>query len=375
MAYEVATDQKLFLRIPFVRLAKAIAIGIAIIGVLTLLFRYVQASNSAASVAYRPSVGLDQRLDRLSTSLVRTVSLVSAFNSAADSKKIQAPRFERSIRTDSGFARLGEQLGSIDGQRTSMKQLVVDRFESSVAKIEQRLRAHAASLRAAATPSASTAPAGSPVATATATPAPSLQEEQETLFSKRVANYEISNRLSALEKAKLFLSELEAKAENLESRKSLFDSVTELEGLKKLLPTRAQPAPLASPSSPSATSSSPEPVRATEARTPAKAEEVADQLVAFRRSVRESMLTSWALDEAFDEASEFAGAEANKCTAASLIVKGIWLSAMGQMALAAVAAALVAFLILVMADLTQTFLDTATNTAVLAQASKVGTNS
>jgi hypothetical protein len=89
---------------------------------------------------------------------------------------------------------------------------------------------------------------------------------------------------------------------------------------------------------------------------------------AKRRLVRESVLNSWAIDDAFDECSELVGSESNSCQAASLILNGIWLAAFAQMAVCLVASVFLAFLILVMADLTQTLLDTATNTGVMAGA-------
>ena len=97
------------------------------------------------------------------------------------------------------------------------------------------------------------------------------------------------------------------------------------------------------------------------------AEKVADQLEQLRSAVRQAVLSSWALDGAFDRVSELSLSEQNKCRSATLTTKGIWLSAFGQIGTGAVATAFVAFLILVMADLTQTLLDTATNTGTMAR--------
>jgi len=97
------------------------------------------------------------------------------------------------------------------------------------------------------------------------------------------------------------------------------------------------------------------------------AEKVADQLEQLRNSVRQAVLSSWALDGAFDRVSELSLSEQNKCRLATLRTKGIWLNAFGRIAIGAVATAFVAFLILVMADLIQTLLDTATNTGMMAQ--------
>lgn len=362
--------RKYFFGYLFVRLAKAIAVAIVLIGAGFILFKYAQAANAADAVAYRASVALDQRLDRLSASFNRTARLVMAFNSGAEAAKFTNPRFPRLARSDGDFENLRMQLAKIDQNRERMKQLVIDRFESAAGNIEKRLRDHAASLRAGARPSPTvvpaTIPSASPIAPAAALP----KEEQETLFSRGVSKHEIDDRFSKLEAAKTFLAALEARAENLESRKSLFDSITEIEALKKLLPVRIDSTIEANPSPTPVAQSPADAASVTEARTLARAEQVANQLAAYRGSVRDSMLSAWAVDDAYDEASEFAGAESNKCRSASLLVSGIWLSAFGQMAIFLIASLFLAFIILVMADLTQTLLDTATNTGVTADASR-----
>ncbi|HEY2801967.1 MAG TPA: hypothetical protein VGI85_15360, partial [Chthoniobacterales bacterium] len=95
---------------------------------------------------------------------------------------------------------------------------------------------------------------------------------------------------------------------------------------------------------------------------------VANQLRAKRFQVRAAISSSWEFDEAFTQVSETASLESGKCRIASLAVKGIWLSFFGQIGLAVLATVLVAFLVLVFADLTQTLLDTATNTGLTAEA-------
>ena len=95
---------------------------------------------------------------------------------------------------------------------------------------------------------------------------------------------------------------------------------------------------------------------------------------ASRFQVRTAIASSWEFDEAFAQASGTAYHEGGKCRISSLAVKGVWLSFFGQVGLAILATVLVAFLILVFADLTQTLLDTATNTGITADASKPSTS-
>jgi len=88
----------------------------------------------------------------------------------------------------------------------------------------------------------------------------------------------------------------------------------------------------------------------------------------IRGEVTEIFLTSWTLDDAFEQASDVRSIECNKCRMATLAQKGIWLSAVSRILIGLLAAALVSFLILVCADLVKTFLDTASHTGVVADA-------
>src|SRR5206468_129577 len=96
------------------------------------------------------------------------------------------------------------------------------------------------------------------------------------------------------------------------------------------------------------------------------AEQIANQIQERRGTVKRAVTSSWALDNAFDDVFSLAKTEKQRCRAASLEQEGIWLTAAGQILGGLVAVVLVSFLILVFADLTQTFLDTATNTGVIA---------
>ena len=68
-----------------------------------------------------------------------------------------------------------------------------------------------------------------------------------------------------------------------------------------------------------------------------------------------------------DKAIDKAATEADHQRVAALAVQRVWVRATGHIMLILVAACFAAFLVLVMADLTQTLLDTATNTRIMAE--------
>jgi hypothetical protein len=361
-----SASSKYFFGYLFVRIAKTIAVVSFLTGIAFGVLRYAQADSAAGSLRYRGNVGLTQQLDRLRDVFARTFRQVSASNPVPQSARISPPEFPRSIDNVDDFHQLLGQLQRVDANRNEMKEIIVGRFESLVLQIQQKLRAYAASLRPVARPSPS--PFASSAAQATSTPAIMRREEPEDLFSKRVDRSEVESRSSRLETIRTFLQEQQSQAQTSEGKKLFSDSITEIEALRKLLPIRteapleAEPTPPVRP--PSVVSSEPEIPK------PMHAEDVANQLEQYRTDVRESLLSLWALDEALDEATALASDEANKCQAATLAVRGIWLAAWGQIAMVFATAAFLAFLILVLADFTQALLDTATNTGITASRSQ-----
>jgi hypothetical protein len=265
----------------------------------------------------------------------------------------------------SDFDRVEEVLKVVDRERQTLKQAVVERFEQLIDEIQKKLRAYATSL-SPASPSPAV-PTPTPMATATPVPKPA-PNERKTVFSEQLSQADIETRLSGLNSNAQFLKVLATTAENPENRAKLLESIKRLDELKTLLPSRpAAPTEVLQQEEPQQYSPQNRQVPLPEPRKVLNAEKVAEQLGQLRNSVRQAILSSWALDDAFDEIQELSAPERNKCRSATLAVTRIWLNAFGVMALGIVAMAFVAFLILVMADLTQTLLDTATNTGLIAE--------
>jgi hypothetical protein len=80
------------------------------------------------------------------------------------------------------------------------------------------------------------------------------------------------------------------------------------------------------------------------------------------------LLTSWTLDDTFEQIANLDSAERDKYRAAILAQKSIWLSATSRIVIGLLATGLVSLLIVVFADLVQTQLDTATSSGTVADA-------
>lgn len=301
-------------------------------------------------------------MSNLQGALADTARLVNAF-CAQNGESPSAPatvEFPGVLRNNDDFVRLNGKLEQVDQQRRELKEALVTRFEALVKTTEAKLRAHAAALAPA--PPASV-PSSAPVAASPPRPTPPPADQVETLYSGQLSNYDIQQKTNVLDRGKDFLKVLETSAENPDNRKTLTDSMSQLDALLRLLPAKIEaPALVEQPVVPERRFDAPAP------RRELNAEKVADQLARLRGSVRQTTLTTWTLDAAYAQASDLANGEQARCRLATLTVKGIWVAAFGQLGVALLATIFGAFLILVLADFMQTLLDTATNTGVMASA-------
>jgi flagellar motility protein MotE (MotC chaperone) len=359
--------KKYFFGYLFVRIAKFLAVIIVLIGLAYAIFQFVQASVAAESVQYLPNPTVRQHLDKLLARSFEAQRLVSDFTGETKKSDASVGGLAGEITSMRDFDRLGEVLETVDREREILKQAIVKRFEQLIDEVQKKLRAYAASLSPAEASPPPKVLSPTPMATATPPPKPT-PNERKTLFSEQLSQADIETRLSDLNANVQFLKVLETTAENPENRTKLTESIKRLDELKALLPSR--PVALTEvPQQEKPQQYSPQNPQLpfAEPRKVLNAEKVADQLGQLRSSVRQAILSSWALDEALDEIRDLSASERNKCRSATLAVTRIWLTAFGMIAGGAVLMAFVAFLILVTADLTQTLLDTATNTGVIAE--------
>jgi len=291
----------------------------------------------------------------------RTAQIINAFD--ADNRlgtpEIQVPRFPPVIDSSADFERVGEMLVKIDQQRQEMKQSVVSRFDDATKAIEAKLRAYAATLH----PPPAATPTAAPTVVVSVNPYSGSGKPQDSLFSPKLSADEVSKRTANLNSRKEFLLGLASKAENPTNRATLNDAAAQLDDLSKLLPDKGASIPAEGPSpSPSAE------VGPDEGRKILPSEQTAGELEQLRAEIRQTMLTSWTVDEAFEQAADLTSVEREKCRVAVLAQQGIWLSVVSKILPALLAAVLVSFLIVVCADLVKTLLDTASHTGVLADA-------
>jgi hypothetical protein len=349
----------------FVGSAKLFALLVMAAGIGFCLLQYSQAKTVAAAAVYQPSPNVQQVLRKLREVFSGTGEIVASFgkDDQSSAPSAEPPNFPAVIDSDADFARVSNELFRIDQERQRLKQSLVSRFETSVASIEEKLRTYAASLepsRSTAAPETAPSPA---IAAVLAAPPP--PQSQSGLFSPTLGASDLKNRSASLAQRKEFLKFLESKAENAENRAILNQAANEMDQLSRLLPEKIETQNAAQPSA------SVSPVKTSlpeEERTTLLSERVAGQLEQLRNEVRQTLLTSWKLDDVLDQASELTSVEREKCRIATLAQKGIWLSAESKILPGLLAAVLLSFLILVFADLVRTFLDTAAHTGTVADA-------
>ena len=347
----------------FVRAAKGLALLVILIGVGFCVLRYYQASIAAGAVAYQPSSHLQQALDRLKAAFLATEQIIDSFNARNQSKtpNFQAPRFPLVIDSDNDFARISAELSRVDHERQQLKESIVSRFENLVKSIEEKLHAYAAVLQSSPSPT----PATDQNLISNATPTPSPTSREESLFLSQLGSSDANERSANLKERKEFLKVLAMRAENADNRVTLGEAADQLERLAKLLPERFNASTAAQPDTATASSKDPQ---AEQHGKVLPSERVARQLEQLRGGVRQMLLTSWTLDDRFEQVANLGSAERDKYRAAILAQKSVWLSAASRIVIGLLATGLVSLLIVVFADLVQTQLDTATSSGTVADA-------
>jgi hypothetical protein len=347
----------------FVRAAKGLALLVILIGVGFCVLRYYQASIGAGAVAYQPSPHLQQALDRFKTAFLATEEIIDSFNAGNQSKtpNFRAPRFPLVINSDDDFARISAELARVDHERQQLKESIVSRFETLVKSIEEKLHAYAAVLQSSPSPTPATAQ--NLISNATPTPSPMFREE--SLFSSQLGSSDANERSANLKERKEFLKVLAIRAENADNRVILGEAADQLERLAKLLPEKFDVSTAAQPDTATASSKDP---RAEQHGKVLLSERVARQLEQLRGGVRQMLLTSWTLDDTFEQVANLNSAERDKYRAAILAQKSVWLAAASRIVIGLLATGLVSLLIVVFADLVRTQLDTATSTGTVANA-------
>jgi len=351
--------RKYFFGYFFFTARKPLALLVLAIGAGFCILEYSHANTSTSATAYQPSTTLHRALSGLTDSFASAERIVSVFNADHQLKtpRVEPPRFPPLVSSNLDFDQVDEVLTKADRQRQLLKESIVSRFEALVGDIETKLRTYAAGM-------ASASPSSSPAADAnSAVTKPSLVipgQFEESLFSPRLVSGDVNKRTSNLNAQKEFLKVLETKAENPENRANLTEAVAQLDALSTLLPEKLQ-----TPAQPGSAVPDQEPAGD---RRILPAERVAAHLDQLRSDVRQVFLTSWTIDESFEQASDLVSVEREKCRVAFLAQKGIWLTATSRILVALLIAVLGSFVILVCADLVKTFLDTASHTGVVADA-------
>lgn len=346
----------------FVKARKELALLVISIGIGYCVLEYSQAKASASATAYQPSASLHRTLAALTDSFASSERVVNAFNTDHHlaTPKVQMPHLPPVVASNADFALVGEALSKIDQDREQLKQSIISRFEILVRGIEGKLRGYAAGLKGV---SPSSAPATGAIVVTTATPPEVPGKMEGSVFSPKVNSVEVTKRTADVSAQMEFLEALKRKAENPQNRANLTEAVAQLEALSRLLPEKSDIS-----AQPEAPGSGPNQEASDLTRDVLPSERVAGQLQQLRNEVRQIFLSSWTLDDAFQEASAVASAERDKCRLSTLAQKGIWLSTTSRILVALLVAALASFVILVCADLVKTFLDTASHTGVVADA-------
>ena len=317
------------------RFAKTFGCLFFIAGMGVAAWLYEQKTPMINAVRYQQSELLGERLNGLQSIYRDSQRLVIIFKGAADFPREYAsaafkPQFPQQYSSVNDFQNLHAELAQVSGGKDAMKRFVMDHFDTLLSDIQLKLLAHAASL----------APLPAPVPQTTV-PQVTFTPDYG-LYDNRINASEIASRQSTFDDAKQFLGGVESSAENPENKKALDDSMAEIDAFAKLFPS-----PSAEVSPAQTTTSTVEP------REPLNAEKVAARIAEIRNRVSRAVLSSWALDEAADQAMHTAEEEQSKFLASEFRVKQLSGELRISMAMAITAGVVLGVLFLLIGDWTQ----------------------
>ena len=305
------------------------------------------------AMRYRQSSFLSDQIARLNANYGNAQRLVIQFKGTEKfppeySQAANTPRFYSSYSNSRDFVQLRGELAKVSGGKEAMKQFVVTRFETLVSEIQKKLLAHAAEIAPTPTPAPQATPVLTPTPTPSPTPTPPPVSPYRELFSARMNKIESNSRKDSLKDAKEYLDDLLSAAENPENKKTLEDSISEVETLAKLLPTfyDFRPAPTPTPT--------PVPSQKySEKKEPVQAEKVAKRLGEIRNTVRQAILSWWELDDSYDQAARTADNEERTCLSCENTVRRLSGEMHLQMAMAITAGTFLGLFFLLIGDWTQ----------------------
>jgi len=316
------------------RFAKTFGCLFFIAGFCASAWIYQQTTPLIESARYQQSDLLAKRLGNLQSIYENSRGLVMKFKGTADFPPDYAaasfkPQFPQQYSSANDFQDLHAQLGRVSAGEDALKRYVIDHFDSLLSDIQRKLIAHAASLAPSPTPQSN--------------PAPQVASMPDYgLFENRIDVSQVESRQSTLADAKQFLGTLDSAAEDPANKKTLDDSMTEVDVLAKLLPSLngASPPIQITPSLP-------------DAREPLNAEKVAARVADIRNRVTLAVLSSWALDEAATEAMLSTEEEQSKFLASEVRIKQLTEELHVKMALAITAGTVLGMFFLLLGDWTQ----------------------
>jgi peptidoglycan hydrolase-like protein with peptidoglycan-binding domain len=274
------------------RFAKTVGCLFFIAGLCAAVSIYREQAPAIEAARYQPSSILSEHLGKLQSTyadaqrVVLKTKGVSEFPAEYGAAAF-TPHFPRSFQSAKDFQNLQSELQEVSLARDAMKRFVTDHLEQGLADIEQKLLSHAATL----TPPAPSAPL-------TAVP------PDFGLYDTHLNPSEANARKATLENAKQILGVLQSSAEAAENKQTLGNTISEIDTLEKLLPANIeQSVPNRPPSE------------------PLNAEKVAGRIREMRADIKQVLLSSWALDELLDLATQTATEEQQKYLSSELRIK------------------------------------------------------
>ena len=352
-----------YLFVRFSKMLAALMFLAAVGGSVYLWFDYLA---RVENLAYQPTGSLQVHCTHLQEELEFAKKEVSRIGSVED---LSVLKFSSECSTAAEFALLLGQLKAAQERESILKERLMAGFVSRVEALRAIIKTTISSIEASRAASRVQSPASTTTTTTVTVPASPLKPVmagQRTVFES-LESRKLDEMTGMMNRVGDFFDRLASDAEREENKRRIEDAHASLNDLIAWLPRKAslasQPqAPLQLvPAKPPTSDTSPAPDPLVEAQ------KNYENLGSAIEVVRAQVTRDWRLDRVLLETMHAAEEESAKCRASEGQIKVLRLEFLGKAGATLGLGLAVAFLILVFADLLQSFFDTASNSAALVE--------
>jgi hypothetical protein len=351
----------------FIRLARLFAVLIVLLGAAALAFSFWKLKSDLSIKSYHPNPDLSVSMSEAAEALGKSENIISTFQHKTGGGPVPDSLFYKMevLQSYNSSDQLDAAHGQLDNaaQNTAaLKAFLVSIIENNINDLVQQLKEHANEISPPHPETGEPTPApASPTAVLA-----HAAEDLRGLYSERVTSDEAAQRKSLLEKVQDSLNVLAQRTVKPDNLAKLQKSISELQRIEGLLDYLTLESSLPPPPNPPdvnspAAGGDQAAVASTDQPDEVTALKVSEHLEECESIIESAINGDWLVDEKISQAQQLVDQEEKAVVSAANDVAELYFGFIEDCIAIALSVFLLAYLILILADLLQAHLDTADN--------------